>query len=348
MALLKQGTVSSHWHMLLRTQWLPQFTYQHNPTRTYSTTCQLAKQKSVAIFKSHHPPRLNRRVAIVTGASSGLGRAIALHFASHGAELVVCADLKEEPRPDGVEQDQTPTHEIIKSTYGHRTAMFVECDVTNATQVKAMVEAVVEERQRIDVLVNNAGLGNVSGSPLIHELDEKDWRRVINVNLDGTFLTNKYVLGQMIKQTPAKLSSATRASNPPPGLNTGPSDVHHLARRGTIINVSSMLGSIALPHGTSAYCASKGGVLNLTRQLALDYARYKINVNALCPGFLKTGMTAGNWGNEAREKEMKKLTPWGEWGRVEDVARMAVSLASEDAAWMTGEGVVVDGGYSAQ
>lgn len=109
-----------------------------------------------------------------------------------------------------------------------------------------------------------------------------------------------------------------------------------------------MLAEVALPHGTSAYCASKGGVLNFTRQIALDYAPHKINANCLCPGFLRTAMTAGNWGDKAREAEMRNLTPWGEWGRVEDVARMAVSLASEDACWMTGEGVVVDGGYSAQ
>jgi len=303
-------------------------------------------------FRTYHPPRLHNKIAIITGASSGLGRAIALQYASHGTRLVVCADLKPGPRADGVEQDLTPTHDLINMTYGEGKALFIKADVNSSNDVQAMVQAAVEAGKRIDILVNNAGLGNVSGSPLVHELDEQDWDRIISVNLRGTFLTNKHVLRHMIEQEALPLSSATAGSHPLPGTHTTaalkPSTVHPLARRGTIINVSSMLSSIALPHGTSAYCASKGGVLNLTRQLALDYAPYKININALCPGFLKTAMTAGNWGDEAREEEMRKLTPWGEWGRVEDVARLAVSLASEDAAWVTGEGVVVDGGYSAQ
>jgi len=327
--------------------------YSSRAVRSYSTTDSSAAAKKLQTFEVYHPPRLHNKVAIITGASSGLGRAIALQYASHGTELVVCADLTPYPRPDGVEQDLTPTHSLINSIYGDLKAVFIETDITDEKSVQNMVhQAFMAGTLRIDILVNNAGLGNVSGSPLIHNLDEDDWDRVIDVNLRGTFLTNKYVLQKMIEQEPLPLASATTTTKPPPGTHTTAatesSKVHPLARRGTIINLSSMLGSIALPDGTAAYCASKGGVLNLTRQIALDYAPYKINVNALCPGFLKTAMTAGNWGDKAREEEMRKLTPWGEWGRVEDVARMAVSLASEDAAWITGGEVVVDGGYSAQ
>lgn len=182
----------------------------------------------------------------------------------------------------------------------------------------------------------------------------------------------------MMKQGPRSLSSAsTSSAHPPPGtvsqshsLNSSSENFFGLQRRGTIINVSSMLGSIALPDGTAAYCASKGGVLNLTRQLALDYAPYLINVNALCPGFLETAMTAGNRRSahpdtaagtgtvkikgtdrnttaEETGERMRCATPFGEWGKVEDVARIAVSLASEDAAWVTGAEIVADGGYSA-
>lgn len=178
-----------------------------------------------------------------------------------------------------------------------------------------------------------------------------------------------------MKQDPQHLSSASLSTNPPPGILAG----HHsstptsevedirLLRRGIIVNISSMLGSIALPDGTAAYCASKGGVLNLTRQLALDYAPYLVNINALCPGFLETAMTAGNrrssqsaqditHSSELKEpstsaektgERMRCATPFGEWGKVEDVARMAVSLASADAAWVTGAEIVSDGGYSA-
>lgn len=137
-----------------------------------------------------------------------------------------------------------------------------------------------------------------------------------------------------------------------------------LHRRGTIINIASMLGSIALPDGTAAYCASKGGVLNLTKQLALDYSPYLINVNALAPGFIKSAMTAGNRRTLDNEEDvtrfqgrkdtpeqtgekMRCATPFGEWGRAEDVARVAVSLAGEDGAWISGAEIVVDGGYSA-
>ena len=161
-------------------------------------------------------------------------------------------------------------------------------------------------------------------------------------------------------QQPRSLSTATgEISDRPCGSekNIG------LMRRGTIINVSSMLGSIALPDGTAPYCASKGGVLNLTRQLALDYSPSLININALCPGFLKSAMTAGNRrtlqrhdGENARTdrdtpeltgEKMRCATPFGEWGRAEDIARMAVGLASEDGAWVSGAEIIVDGGYSA-
>lgn len=350
-----------------------------NHCRTFTSVRESSK-RLLSKYQSYHPPRLHNKVAIITGASSGLGRAIALQYASHDTKLVICADLRPEPRLNEDETVAGSTHEVINEVYGDGKAVFVKADVNDSRAVENAVRAAVEGAGRVDILVNSAGLGNVSGSPPLHELNEEDWDRVLNVNLRGTFITNKYVLRQMMKQEPEALSSASNDTSYPPPGTTSRSSISHvhdigLLRRGIIINISSMLGTIALPDGTGAYCASKGGVLNLTRQLALDYAPYLINVNALCPGFLETAMTAGNRrtvrdnpidepservgenlklkGNNGRAtaeqtgERMRCATPFGEWGKAEDVARMAVSLASEDGAWVTGAEVVVDGGYSA-
>lgn len=170
-----------------------------------------------------------------------------------------------------------------------------------------------------------------------HQLRQK--RRV---NSTGVFLGCKHAIGQFLKQEP-----------------------NHQGRRGWIVNVSSMLGYVGIrggtglitlpfflqcsPHASSAaYCASKGAVLNLTHQIALDYAKDRIHCNALCPGFTKTAMTKGNYENEEVNRDMISTTPWGNWGTPEDVAKAAVFLASDDAAWVTGVGLPVDGGYLAQ
>ena len=273
-------------------------------------------------------PRFQDRVCLITGASSGLGRQIALQYASHGARYVLIADLNEEPRGGDVDQAcDIPTHKLIQQEFGTH-AGFARCNVSDEASVEAAVAQAIEEggTDRLDVIVNNAGLGEPAGSPRIDSLSLEAWERTMSVNMRGVFLGTKHALKQMITQ-----------------------DLHYLTqRRGHVVNVSSMLGYVGVAGGTAAYCASKGGVLNMTRQVAIDYAKDRIHVNALCPGFTKTAMTRPNFENSEVDQTMRATTPWGEWGEAEEVARGAVFLASEDAAWVTGVGLPVDGGYLAQ
>ncbi|MCJ1251232.1 hypothetical protein MMC30_008463 [Trapelia coarctata] len=270
---------------------------------------------------SSHPPRLHQKVAIVTGASSGLGRAIALAYASHGTKLIVCADLG----PDSRAGEGTPTHEKICELYGEGKAVFVKCDVGEAKDVESAVKSAAERGGRLDIMVNNAGLGGAGRTVRIHDMTEEYWEMTMRVNVRGVFLGCKYACAQFLRQGPD-------ASG----------------RKGWIVNTASVLGSVGLRGGAAAYCASKGAVLNLTKQVAVDYATDKIHCNALCPGFTKTAMTKNIYEHEEDSAAMAAATPWGDWGNAEDVAKGAVFLASDDAAWVTGIGLPVDGGWLAQ
>ncbi|RMX97128.1 hypothetical protein D0868_10812, partial [Hortaea werneckii] len=283
--------------------------------------------------------RLQNRTAIVTGASSGLGRAIALAFAAEGAQLCL-VDLFSHPRNktnpetgkaddfshriesgDGIE---TTTQEIQR-IYGPERAVFVQADMTVAEQVEAAVAKCVEVFGRVDVMANNAGISVEATHTRphgIHELSEADWDQTIAINIKSVFLGSKYALTQMLKQQPL------------PGLKD----------KGWIINTSSVQGLVAY-HNTPAYTAAKGAVSQLTKQVALDYAEQRIHCNALCPGFLKTAVTQ-NLQNDGRTlAEITKAHPFAGMGDPGDVARVAVFLASEDAAWVTGVNLPVDGGY---
>ncbi|KAF9638090.1 2-(R)-hydroxypropyl-CoM dehydrogenase [Lasiodiplodia theobromae] len=275
-----------------------------------------------------HQPRLQGKVAVITGSSSGLGRAIALAYASHGAKLVVCADLRPAPAL-GVEEGEdavVPTHELIEKKFGAGRAVFSECDVGTPADVKRAVDMAVSKGDgRMDIIVNNAGLGTKNRFIRVHEEEDDEFDRVMKVNVRGVYLGCKYACAQFLKQGP----DAT-------------------GRRGWIVNVASMLGYVGITGGAAAYCASKGAVLNMTKQIAVDYAADRIHCNALCPGFTKTSMTRGNFTNAEVNASMISTTPWGEWGNVTDVAKGAVFLASDDAAWVTGIGLPVDGGYLAQ
>ncbi|OMP82220.1 2-(R)-hydroxypropyl-CoM dehydrogenase [Diplodia seriata] len=275
-----------------------------------------------------HLPRLQDKVAVITGASSGLGRAIALAYASHGAKLIVCADLRPAPSLGAEDEEDAivPTHELINKKFGNGKAIFAKCDVGLPTDVKQAIDLAVSEGDgRMDIIVNNAGLGIKDRSIRVHEEDDDEFDKMMRVNLRGVYLGCKHACAQFLKQGPD-----------PSG------------RRGWIVNVASMLGYVGITNGAAAYCASKGAVLNMTRQIAVDYAADRVHCNALCPGFTKTSMTRGNFTDPEVNASMANTTPWGEWGNVTDVAKGAVFLASDDAAWVTGVGLPVDGGYLAQ
>ncbi|KAF7586663.1 hypothetical protein BBP40_008512 [Aspergillus hancockii] len=268
--------------------------------------------------------RLQDKVALITGSSSGMGRAIALRYAEEGAH-VVCADISPNARSEISEEVEITTHDAI--TKSGKRAIYVQTDVGITEQMERAVQAAVAEFGRLDILVNNAGAATEAHNPFrVHEANEEVWDKTLRVNAKSVFLGCKYGIAQMLKQEP-----------------------HPSGDRGWVINMSSVYGIIA---GASfpAYCASKGAVSNLTRQVALDYARDRIHVNALCPGdmlLIQTAMMHDvHVGNTSAVDAMRRKQPFEKDGGPDDVARMAVVLASDDASFMTGVCLPVDGGYT--
>ncbi|KAI9690795.1 MAG: hypothetical protein M1822_008414 [Bathelium mastoideum] len=278
--------------------------------------------------------RLQGKIALITGSSSGLGRAICHAYAREGA-LICCVDIYPGPRnpidsttgkADSFHNrtDGEPTHRELRRL-GYR-ASFVQADVTKAEDVELVVRVCVEEYGRLDIMVNNAGISVESTHTRamgIHETSEEDYDRTMAINAKGVFLGCKYAVKQML------LGQEPRA---------GEKD------RGWIVNTASVQGLVGY-YGTSSYCAAKGAVVQLTKQVALDYAPHRIHCNALCPGFLRTTMTQNLQSNPEELKKISDAHPFGGMGIVEDVAKAAVFLASDDAAWVTGVPLPVDGGY---
>lgn len=199
----------------------------------------------------------------------------------------------------------------------------VVVDVRDEAEVATAVAAVVRDHGRIDVLVHAAG---VAGGGPVHLLDAQEWDRVIDINLKGTFLVNKHVIAQMVGQAPDAIG-----------------------QRGSIINIASIEG-VEGTEGGSAYNASKGGVIILTKNLALDYGRRKIRANTICPGFIDTPLMKDVFdmdGMEAPRRSFVETHALGRIGRPEEIAAAALFLASDDASFVTGTALVVDGGYTA-
>lgn len=249
--------------------------------------------------------RLAGKVALITGAGSGIGKSTALLFAKEGAKVIV-NDLS-------AEHGNKTVHEI-QAQGGE--AIFQQADVTKAAQVQEMMEQALKRYQKIDVLFNNAG---VSGVGALHEVTEEQWDRVVNVNMKGVFLPSKYVLPYMMER-----------------------------REGCIINMSSCVAEMGLMK-RAVYSATKGAVLSLTKAMQVDYAPYNIRVNALLPGTILTPFVEDYLRNAYEDYDealetIKKRQLSGQLGTPADVAQAALFLASDDAKFMMGSPLYIDGG----
>ncbi|RRR74051.1 MAG: SDR family oxidoreductase [Candidatus Viridilinea halotolerans] len=246
--------------------------------------------------------QFNGKVALVTGGASGIGRATALAFAQHGAKVVV-ADM-----------DEAGGNETVTLARAANTdALFVRTDVSQYSQVQALIAAAVEQFGRLDFAFNNAGIAGKQA--LLAEYPEESWDRVIDINLKGVWLCMKYELQQMLKQG-----------------------------GGAIVNNSSTAGQSG-SRGVAAYVASKHGVVGLTKAAALEYARNNIRVNAILPGTIHTPLIDTFTGGDERIlNQFVEAEPIGRLGRPEEAANAVIWLCSEGASFVTGAALAVDGG----
>jgi Dehydrogenases with different specificities (related to short-chain alcohol dehydrogenases) len=257
--------------------------------------------------------------ALVTGANSGIGRGIALSLAHHGANVVVTG-LNTSPRAGGYEAEPAvDTDALIRERGGQ--AIFVRTDVTVAGDVEAAVAAAVAAFGRLDVMVNNAGA--FTGLATIIDQSEEDYDLTMAVNAKGTFMGCKYAIRQMMAQAPREGG-----------------------QRGSIVNIASV-GSVSGLHLEPAYCASKGAVLALTRQLATDFGPQHIRSNAILPGVVQTAMSRVPLSDEGTVGFLRQFNTFPRFGDAGDIGEAAAFLASDAAGYVNGAALAVDGGFTA-
>lgn len=248
---------------------------------------------------------LQGKIAVVTGATKGIGRGIAFALAEHGANVVVVSRHLEECQK---------TAEEISAAFGVQT-LPAAADVTRLDQIEALVDQVMERFGRVDILINNAGTAITKKA---EDITEQDWDRVLNVDLKGVFFCAQAFGRKMIAQ-----------------------------QYGKIVNIASILGLVG-DKQVLPYCVAKGGVVQMTRALALEWAKYHITVNALCPGYVITPMNRKDLQNEKISAHILKKVPMRRFGEVENMTGACVFLASDDSCYMTGQTMVIDGGWTCE
>ncbi|MFB6181144.1 MAG: SDR family NAD(P)-dependent oxidoreductase [Candidatus Nanohalobium sp.] len=239
---------------------------------------------------------LDGKVAIVTGGSSGIGKSIAERFAWEGADVVV-ADV-----------DEDGGREVADDIEG----VFKACDVSSYDDVERVVEETVEEFGKLDVLVNNAGIGSVNN---IEEMSIEEYEKTRSIDLDGVMYGCKAAT-PYLKET-----------------------------EGCIVNIASIYGLVG-DMGATAYNAAKGGVVNLTRSVADDLAQYNVRVNCVCPGYVKTPMTEDIQEDEEFMQHIMTETPMKRMAEPEEISSVVTFVASDEASYITGENIAVDGGWT--
>ncbi len=246
--------------------------------------------------------RLENKVAIVTGGASGIGEATVRLFVEEGAKVII-ADFSERGNDISTELNSK----------GYDT-LFVKTDVSKEEDIKQMITEAVNQFGKLDIMYANAGVA--SDAPAL-ELSFENWKRIIDINLSGVFLSDKYAIEQFIKQ------------------GTG----------GVIVNAGSIHSFVTLPSVT-AYSSSKGGVKLLTQTLCTAYAKEGIRINAICPGYIDTPLL--NNIDPQKKEYLASLHPQGRLGKPEEIAKAVLFLASDDASFINGTTLLVDGGYTAQ
>ena len=255
-------------------------------------------------------PQFDGKVALITGAGSGIGRATAQAFAGEGARVVV-ADMN-------VKGGEETVRLIQQGEGASHDALFVPVDISQPAEVEALIAKTVATWGRLDYAHNNAGAEGTGVTT--HLYPEDQWRRIIEVNLVGTWLCMKHEIQQMLRQG-----------------------------RGAIVNTASIAGLVASPASGSAYTASKHGIVGLTKSAALEYAQAGIRVNAVCPGVINTPMVERHITRRPELAErLAAAEPVGRLGTAQEVAAAVVWLCSDAASFVTGHPMVVDGGFIAQ
>jgi len=248
--------------------------------------------------------RLQEKVAIITGSTSGIGKAIAAGYADEGASVVICG------RREHLAKD------IADELTGKGCkALAIRLDVTSSDSINNLVDQVMNQFGRIDILVNNSGISPVW--KYAEDTSEEVWGQIITTNLTGTFLCAQAVGRVMIKQ-----------------------------KSGKIINMTSVGGEVALPK-LVAYCASKAGIVMLTKVLAAEWARHNILVNGIGPSFVETDFTAGLRANDAIYNDLMSKNPLKRFAKPEEIVGTAIFLASDESNYITGQTIFIDGGWLA-